>query len=93
MDCHVTSESPSGVAADWLIIGVAQSDQFDENLLALDEALDGQLTRLREAGDLTGKLAETLTVPDVPALAAKRLLLVGLGPLAEADRGTLHKAF
>ncbi len=93
MECHVTAESLPGVAADWLVVGVAQSDEFDENLRTLDEALDGQLTRLREAGDLSGKLAETLTLPDVPAIAAKRLLLIGLGPLAEADRGTLHKAF
>ncbi len=93
MECHVTSEPLPVVAADWLIVGVGQSDEFDENLRTLDEALGGQLTRLREAGDLTGKLAETLTVPDVPALAAQRLLLVGLGPLADIDRGALHKAF
>ncbi len=93
MECHVSAGSLPGVAADWLIVGVGQSDEFDESLRTLDEALDGQMTRLREAGDLTGKLAETLTLPDVAAITAKRLLLVGLGPLAKVDRGTLHKAF
>ena len=93
MECHATAESVQRVAADWLVVGIGQSEEFDDPLRALDDALDGQLTRLREAGDLTGKLAETLTLPDVPALAAQRLLLVGLGPLAEVDRGSLHKAF
>jgi len=78
--------------ADWLIVPVFEDGEFSESVAALDSTLNGQLSRLKEAGDLTGKLAETLLVPDVPAIAAKRLLLTGLGKRGELDVARLEKA-
>ncbi|MGD9857298.1 MAG: leucyl aminopeptidase [Planctomycetaceae bacterium] len=93
MECQLTHQTLQAVAADWLIIGMPQGAELSESLAGLDRVLEGQLTRLREAGDLTGKLGEALTVPDVPPLSSKRLLIVGLGPLSEINRGTLQRAF
>ena len=54
------------VNADWLVIGVPEAGDWGDDLVALDNALQGQLSRLREAGDLTGKLAEnTLIKADI----------------------------
>lgn len=79
MNLQVVSEAARDVDADWLIIGVPEGGEWSNELVSLDNVLQGQLSRLREAGDLTGKLAELLSVPDTPSLKATRMLLVGLG--------------
>ena len=83
MDLRVVSASAREVEADWLVVGVPEVGEWPHELVALDDALLEQLSRLREAGDLTGKLAELLIVPDTPSLKSRRLLLVGLGAPAE----------
>jgi len=93
MEYHVTTDLLKDIAADWLIVGIPQAEVFDSSLSELDGILGGQLTRLREAGDLTGKPAETLVLPDVPPLAAARVVLAGLGPSNDVDRGALYRAF
>src|SRR5690606_23616377 len=45
-----------------------------------------------DAGDLTGKLGDTLVLPEAPLLAAARVLFVGLGPAADIDRASLAKS-
>lgn len=93
MEFQLTQQSPATVAADWFVVGVPQEGEFGQLLSGLNENLGGQLARLREAGDLSGKLGETLLVPDVQALATRRMCLVGLGPSGEIDRGTLQRAY
>lgn len=79
MDLRVICAAARDVEADWLVIGVPEGNEWSSDLIDLDNALQGQLSRLREAGDLTGKLAELVTIPDTPTLKSRRLLLVGLG--------------
>ena len=92
MDLHVVSAAARDVDANWLIVGVPENSPWSDELVALDNALQGQLSRLREAGDLTGKLAETLSVPDTPTLKSRRLLLIGLGSLADLSVARWDKA-
>src|SRR5262245_44538527 len=77
---------------DWLIVVVQEEFECIGPLGALNDALSGQIARLREAQDLTGKLAETVSIPAPAGIKAKRLLLVGLGKPAKIDDATLHKA-
>ncbi|QDU39964.1 Cytosol aminopeptidase [Maioricimonas rarisocia] len=79
MQITLNTESFASVACDWLIVPVPQSSEDSQHLADLDKALDGVISSLRERGDLTGKLAETLTLPVAPGIAAERVLLVGLG--------------
>lgn len=79
MELRVVSAAAREVDADWLIVGVPEGAEWGSELFSLDDALQEQLSRLREAGDLTGKLAELLLLPDTPSLKSRRLLLVGLG--------------
>ncbi|MCX7421475.1 MAG: leucyl aminopeptidase [Planctomycetia bacterium] len=79
MEVKLTTAHAREIDADWLVIGVPETSEWGTELTALDDALGEQLSRLREAGDLTGKLAELLTIPDTPALNTRRLLLVGTG--------------
>ena len=79
--------------ADWLILPITASADLTPGLAAVDAALGGTLTRLREGGDFTAKFATTLQLRGVTGLAASRVLLVGLGNAAELTRGRLDRAF
>jgi leucyl aminopeptidase len=92
MNPHLVTTPWQSTGGDWLIVGVAESPNFAGNLKSLDDALSGRLTRLRELGDLTGKLAELVAVRDASPLAAKRVLLVGLGKPEELTLPRYEKA-
>ncbi|MGH7199691.1 MAG: leucyl aminopeptidase [Planctomycetaceae bacterium] len=92
MQMESTRRPLTEVEADWLIVGVFESEGFSGPAAKLDEALGGLLGRLRSAGDLTGKLAETLPVREVTGIAARRLLLVGLGRPQDFTAAALERA-
>jgi leucyl aminopeptidase len=77
---------------DWLIVGIPESFELAGPLGALDQALSGQISRLRESQDLTGKLAESVFVPAPAGMRAKRLLLIGLGPADKSSDASLYQA-
>ena len=80
------------VEADWLVIPVAEPVEIAGQLGQLDQALGGVVARLKEAGDLTGKLAATVALRGVSGIAASRVLFVGLGKADELSAGRLDKA-
>ncbi len=78
-------KDPSTIASDCLV--VISNGKLDGALSQLNEASDGALAALLKRGDFSGKLAETLYLPFITGLRAKRLLLVGRG-----DKETLSAA-
>ncbi len=77
MNVRVVTTPWQSIEADWLIVGVPEEVDFSPPLAELDKASGGRLTRLREAGDLTGKQAELLADPRCgpaggKAIAARR---------------------
>jgi leucyl aminopeptidase len=92
MQIQIETRTWTEIEADWLIVPLAEAQELTGPLQTLNEALGGQLTRLRESNDLTGKLAELLPIRDVPGIAASRLLLVGLGKADELNLAKLDKA-
>jgi leucyl aminopeptidase len=85
--------NPADVEADWLVLGVFQDGGLSGAVSLVDERLTGQLTRFREAGDLTGKHLELVAVLSPNGIRAKRIQLVGLGPRAKCSRSIVHDAF
>jgi len=62
-------------------------------LLALDAALGGELSRLRAAGAFRAQPMETLLITRPPAgVAARAVLVIGLGDPALLDGETLRRA-
>ncbi|MBA3315512.1 MAG: leucyl aminopeptidase [Planctomycetaceae bacterium] len=92
MHCEVAAADWHTLDADWLIVCVPQDNEFSSRLAAFDRTLGGTLSRLKEAGDLTGKPADLVALHDVPQIAAKRLLLVGVGTPEKLTRAALMKA-
>jgi leucyl aminopeptidase len=92
MNVPVVTEPWESIGGDWLIVGVTEPPSLTGNLKALDQALGGRLTRLGELGDLSGKHAELVPIRDAAPLAAKRVLLVGLGKPDELTLPRYEKA-
>ncbi len=80
------------VQADWLVVGVWEDAAPAGAVAQLDSGLGGLLARLREAGDISGKANELLPIVGRAEIAAKRLLVVGMGKRETADRARLHDA-
>jgi leucyl aminopeptidase len=92
MDISTSSGSWNEVECNWLIIGLTESTDLAGPLGELDTALGGTVSRLIEAGDLKGKLAELVPLHDAPGVAADRVLFVGLGKPDELTRARFNKA-
>lgn len=92
MELKVTADAACDVNADWLVVGIPENSEWPSELVELDDVLQGQLSRLRDAGDVTGKLAELVSIPDTPTLKARRLLLLGLGKPDELSVARWDKA-
>ncbi len=79
------------VAAPLLAVAVGElsSGKVPSSLLGLDANTGGELARLIDSGDVTGKRDQVSVV--YPKKGAKRLVLVGLGPPAEITRGAVRR--
>ncbi|MCS7016016.1 MAG: leucyl aminopeptidase [Gemmatales bacterium] len=91
MKWNCITSSLRNVEADWLIVPVSE-DAITGPAQELDQITGGSVSRLRESGDLRGKLAELLPLVTGPYASAKRLLLVGLGKADDLDRRALYRA-
>jgi leucyl aminopeptidase len=89
-----SATAPAGdTEADWLVVGLPQESVLDPALADLDLRLGGEIVRLREAGDVTGKLLDLTPLLSVRGVRAKRVLLAGLGPANGFTRAVFHDAF
>src|SRR5579872_7087626 len=79
-------------AGDWLIVPLCEGFEISGPIAALDQALSGHISRLRESQDLTGKLAELVTIPGPAGIKASRLVLIGLGLAEKIDNAGLNRA-
>jgi leucyl aminopeptidase len=92
MNVRTVSSPWQSAEADWLIVFVPEGADFLGPLADFDKATGGRLTRLKEAGDLTGKQAELLPIRDAHPLSAKRVLLAGIGKAADFTLPRFEKA-
>jgi leucyl aminopeptidase len=91
MEIDVLRRDLVAAAGDAIVIPLTKADAPPRALRELDEALGGLCARVFAAGDFTGKSGELLSLP-VTGIAAKRLVLVGLGDEKSASRESLRAA-
>jgi leucyl aminopeptidase len=75
-----------------VVAGVYDGARLSRSAKALDEASGHTLANVLGRGDLDGGLGSTLLLHDVPAVAAERVLLVGLGPEREFGESSYRSA-
>src|SRR5262245_36016216 len=87
MRLNVQAASIAEIAADWLIVG-----SWENESPPVAGEVGGLIAKLREQGDVTGKAKELTPVYQVAGVAARRQLIVGLGPRDNADYRSLLSA-
>jgi leucyl aminopeptidase len=92
MRCDAFSRRAASQRSDCLVIGAFERNELGTEAAAVDRAVRGRVRRLLASGDFSGRAGETLLLPDVPGLAAGRLLLVGLGTKAQYNRRNWRRA-
>src|SRR5262245_50452876 len=80
------------VEADWLIVGVTEGGDLPAAVTSLDAHLNGDISRLRQAGDLNGKHLELVNLLTPRGIKAKRVCVVGLGRGDRINRAVLNSA-
>ena len=83
MEFSIKAGSSEKAQTGCIVVGVFEPRKLSDAAAALDRATKGFLTRILKRGDMEGKAGTTLLLHDVPNVKAERVLLVGLGPLAE----------
>lgn len=86
------SDPAAKADVDALIAGIFDEGPFPAPAAELDQATGGLLTRLREAGELTGKKNEVVTILAPTGVKARLLAIVGLGAKGDVDRGIASRA-
>ena len=88
MNFSLSSKAIASSKADCLVVAVPEAGDWPESTRQADAALDGLITRLHKAGDITGKNASTTLVPLLDGQPWGRLLVVGTGK--PGDRSAAH---
>ncbi|MDQ2904724.1 MAG: leucyl aminopeptidase [Chloroflexota bacterium] len=100
MDIQLTTQAAQEIACDALVVGASSSKEQQnaaEGLLSptagkLDKELGGLLSALYKEGEFKGKLGEIATIHTMGKIAAKRLILVGLGGEATPGADAIRRA-
>jgi leucyl aminopeptidase len=79
MDFEIITASPAEIETECLVIGVGADAEFTPTADAIDTASNGYIRALIEAGDFSGKNGESQLLRALPGVAAKRVMLLGLG--------------
>ena len=91
MDITIKTASPDKLRTGVLVVGAFADGALPAATGAIDEASKGKVSAILKRGDLEAKAGAALLVPDLPGVAAERVLLVSLGT-ARASSATGRSA-
>ena len=93
MNVRVEQGAIQSAQADTVIVNLFEGVRKPSGATgAVDQALDGWITELAEAGDVTGKLGEVTVLYPREAHPIKRVLIAGLGKRDDFESEQIRKA-
>ncbi len=100
MDTKLVSQASKDVACDALIVGVTRADKsqekkapvFSPGAQEVDQLLDGLLTSMYANGEFKGNVGETAQIYTMGKMAARRVIVVGLGTREKLQGHTFRRA-
>lgn len=92
MRVTLVDTAPADITADALAIPIATGHRLSGAAVDLDRALGGLLSELLGNGEFKGRIHEVLPVPTNGRIAARRLILYGLGAINDLDGQRLRSA-
>ena len=96
MKIDITTQQVQDIACDALIIGSLEDKQrgilLTKTAAVVDELLGGLITERSKAGEFKSTLGEILTIHPMGKLAAKRVVVVGLGKSEKMETQAIRRA-
>ena len=98
MKVQVTEQAIQDISCDAVIIGVTQKKADKQDIVLseagqkIDALLGGLLQEIYASGEFKGSLGELCTLHSMGKLAAKRVIVVGLGAQEKYNRQSLRQA-
>ncbi len=83
---------PASIGGDALLV-TACKGELGPVATSLDDALHGELTAMMASGEMTGRFGEVSVVTAPTGMAARRLVILGLGDRSVMDSFRLHNAY
>ncbi|MGA9335985.1 MAG: leucyl aminopeptidase [Rudaea sp.] len=88
----LSQQSPESNACACIVIGVFEDHMLTAAAARVDEKSNGEIKRLLESGDISGKVGSTRVLLGLPGIAAARVLVVGLGDEKTFDAARFKRA-
>ncbi len=82
---------PATIGGDALVV-TAFKRELGPAAAAVDGALDGELSAMLASGEITGRFGEVTVLTAPAGVAARRLVVLGLGERSALDSFRLHNA-
>ena len=99
MELTLVSQGVKDLACDALIVGAARAEKGQEKNTALfpltkevDDLLDGLISSMYAQGEFKGNVGETSQIYTMGKLAARRVIVVGLGSEEKINSHTFRRA-
>jgi leucyl aminopeptidase len=89
---EVSTASPAKAAADLLVVPFYEGGKPGPGFDSVAKALRTDLPSILKDNQLSGRAGDAVSFPTLGRLAARHVLLLGIGPRAEADAGTVRLA-
>ena len=83
LQLQLNRPDPATADTGCVVVGLFADGTLTASGAAIDAASGGRLAALVQRGDLGGKTGRVQLLPDVPGIAAPRVLVVGLGDKAK----------
>ena len=92
IDFSTSRMSPRTRRVDCLVVGVYERRELTSAAAQVDEATDGSLGQVLADGDLAAPAGSTVLLHRPPGVAAKRVVLVRLGPRSGLEERAFRRA-
>ena len=86
MNFTIKTSALQNLTTSCLVLGVFQNKNLPDSTAQVDKALKRQLSKIIDAGDISGTAGQSLLIHNPAGIRAKRIMLVGLGKKNELDR-------
>jgi len=92
MKFSLLNESPRLIQTECLVIGVTTGGNLSASARDIDEASDGEISRMLKSGDIKTGLSKTTLLHHVNGVAAQRVLVAGCGKQEKLDQPRFDRA-
>ena len=92
MEFSIKNTNPEKLAVDCIIVGVFEGSKITNAAKIIDAASNKAIASVLKSGDMQGKLCATLVLHGVTGIAAKRVMLLGLGKQEEYSEKNYRQA-